>query len=108
MTTYTIKNLYQGQLPVTKSTLYTVPAGTVAIIRSTVLVNTNTTAEVVNLYIKTAVGVSRRICPKDLSLPAGAMLTSEVIYTLGAGDLIEGSTTTVSMVDCSISGVEGV
>jgi hypothetical protein len=105
---YTIKNLANGQLPSSLGDLYTVPTGTSAIIRSITLVNTNTTDETVNLYYLQSGGTARRILPKDLKLTAGNSLTVDVILTLGAGDKIQGVTTTASVVDFVISGVESV
>jgi len=105
---YTIKNLANGQLPSSLGDLYTVPSATSAITRSITLVNTNTTIETVNLYYLQSSGTARRILPKDLQLAAGNSLTVDVILTLGAGDKIQGATTTASKVDYVISGVESV
>jgi len=105
---YTIKNLANGQLPSSLGDLYTVPSGTSAIVRSITLVNTNTTAETINIYYLQSGGTARRILPKDFQLTAGNSLTVDVILTLGAGDKIQGVTTTASSVDYVISGVESV
>jgi len=103
---YTIKNLANGQLPSSLGDLYTVPSGTSAIIRSITLVNTNTTTETINIYYLQSGGTARRILPQNLQLAAGNSLTVDVILTLGAGDKIQGQTTTASKVDYVISGVE--
>jgi ABC-type hemin transport system substrate-binding protein len=105
---YTVKNLANGQLPNSIGDLYEVPGSTTAIVRSITLVNTNTTAETVNLYYLKAAGTARRIIPKDLSLVAANSITVDIILTLGAGDKIQGQTTTASKVDFVISGVESV
>ena len=105
---YTIKNLANGQLPSSLGDLYTVPSGTSAIVRSITLVNTNTTTETVNLYYLQSGGTARRILPKDLQLAVGNSLTVDIILTLSAGDKIQGQTTTASVVDFVISGVESV
>lgn len=107
MASYVIKNLGNGQLANSKGTIYTVPASTDTIVRSIILVNTNTTTESVNLYFCANGGTSRRLIPKDTQLAAGYSLVLDVPITMGtAGDLIEGDTTTAAKVDYTISGVE--
>ena len=102
----TIKSLADGQLANTKGTIYTTPASTETIIKSIILVNTNTTSEAVNLYFKASGGTSRRLIPKDTALAASNSLVMSDIVTLGAADILEGDTTTASKVDFVISGVE--
>ncbi len=104
-TTITVKNLANGQLPSTKGTLYTVPASTQAVIKSITLFNTNTSAETVGLFILKASGTSRQISGGNLALSGGYMI-DDTEYTLGAGDIVQGITTTASKVDFLISGIE--
>lgn len=105
--TTTIKSLADGQLPSAKGTLYTAQTAREAIVHSIVLVNTNSSAETINIYFKASGGTSRRITPKDYSLAASAMMeVLDRIKTLEAGDILEGDTTTASKVDFVISGVE--
>lgn len=107
MAALSIKNLANGQLANSKGTIYTVPAGTDTIVKSIILVNTNTTLEYVNLYFCAAGGTSRRIIPKDYALPANQSVVFETLITMGTeADLIQGDTTTASKVDYVISGVE--
>jgi hypothetical protein len=101
----TIKALASGQLGASKATLYTVPGSTQTIIKSITLVNTDSVTRTVNLYINTA-GTSRRVSPKDLSLPAGAMFELDRVITLEAADLIEGDASSAAVVDYAISGAE--
>ena len=68
--------------------------------------NTNSTAETVNLYFKASGGTSRRIIPKDYSLVASAELIMDDVLTMEAADEVEGDTTTASQVDYVISGAE--
>ncbi len=103
---FTVKQLANGQLPNSIGDLYTVPALTTAIIKTISLVNTNTTTEAVNLYVLKVAGTARRIIPKAMSLLAGYLLEYDQELTLGAGDKIQGDTTTASKVDFVISGVE--
>lgn len=103
--TFTIKALGDGQLAGTKGTLYTVPGATQAIIKSITLVNTSASPVTVNIYLKPG-ATSRRITPKDLSIPAGALVEIVSGYTLGAGDLVEGDASAATTVDYTINGVE--
>ena len=102
----TIKLLGEGQLPAAAGDLYEVPAATTAIIKTIILVNTHTTAEIVNLYILKLGGTARRIIPKDLSLGVSYSLVFDDEITLGADDKIRGDTTTASKVDFVIMGIE--
>lgn len=101
----TIKNLYNGQLPNSKTTLYTA-TGVTAVVLNAVVVNTDVVARTFNLYYKKAAGTSRRITAKDQSLDPGFKATMEEKITLGAGDMIEGDASVAAVVDCTISGVE--
>ena len=104
--TVTIKSLKDGQLPSSKTTLYTAPAATQTVINRIRLVNTNSTAETVNLYFKASGGTSRRIIPEDYSLAAKALFVMDDVLTMEVSDVIEGSTTTIDKVDYVISGAE--
>lgn len=104
--TVSIKSLADGQLANSKGTLYTTLASTQAIVKTIILVNTNTSSETVNLYFKASGGTSRRIIPKDTALPAGNSLVVDDLVTLEASDILEGDATTASKVDYVISGVE--
>ena len=106
MTTIVMKQLGNGQLANSIGDLYTVPAVTTALIKSITLVNTNTSAETVNLYVLKASGAARRIIPKATILGAGYMLEYDSVITLEAGDKLQGDTTTASRVDFVISGVQ--
>lgn len=106
MATMTIKSLADGQLPNSKGTLYTVGASTSTIVKRITYVNTNTTTESVNLYIKRSGSTSRRIIPKDLQLAGSYMVIDDDTHALATGDLIEGDTTTATKVDYLIEGVE--
>lgn len=103
---YDFKSLVDGQLPDAKGTLYTVPGATTCVIKLITLVNTNTTTEVVNLYVKPSGSSSRRIIPQNLNLSPDYSLIFDDGVFLEAGDILEGDTTTASKVDYIISGVE--
>lgn len=100
-----IKALADGQLPAAKGTLYTVPGATQTILRSITLVNTDSVARTVNIYVNRT-GTSRRIIPKDQSIQPGASTHVAIIVTLEAGDLVEGDASVATIVDYTLSGVE--
>jgi hypothetical protein len=102
---FTVQALADGQLAATKGTLYTTPGSTQTIVKSITLVNTDSSARTVNLYVN-ASGTSRRIIPKDMSLAIGAQFTLDHVITLEAADLIEGDASAATVVDFVISGVE--
>jgi len=108
MPTYTPKNLGQGQLAASIGDLYTVPASTNALVTKITLVNTDSVARAVNLYIKVSGQTARRIIPKDTSLAAGNLLETgeKGGYTLGAGDKIQGDAAAATVVDYTVNGVE--
>jgi len=100
-----IKALASGQLAAAKATIYTTPGATQAVVKSITLVNTDTVARTVNLYVNTA-GTSRRVIPKDLALAAGSQFTIDHLITLEAADLLEGDASAATVVDYVISGAE--
>jgi len=104
--TLIIKSLADGQLPATTGTLYIVPASTRALIKTIKVVNLNTIAETINLYLEPSGGTARCIIPKNLSLGIGYLLVVDDELTLEAGDKLQGSATDATMVDYTISGVE--
>jgi len=85
-----IKALADGQLAAAKGTLYTTPGSTTAIVKTITLVNTDSSARTVNLYLQRDGSNSRRIIPEDLSLEAdgGSVVVSDAIYVYdSAGQL---------------------
>lgn len=96
--------LADGQLPLSKGTLFTVPSGKVAIINSIVMVNTSGSTLAVNLYVNRT-GTSRRIFPKDLQMNPNGMIQETFALTLEAGDILEGNAGTATTVDYVVSGV---
>lgn len=98
--------LGDGQLPSTLGDLYTVGTGKSAIIKSIVMVNTNTITETVNLYVLKSGSTARLITPKNFQFGAEYKATIDDIITLATGDKIQGVTTTASKVDYEIFGVE--
>lgn len=96
--------LADGQLSLAKTTLYTVPASTKAIVKSIILVNTNTTtSRIVQLYVNRT-GTSRRIWARDYTITPKSRAEDTAVITLETGDLIEGEADAASEVDYVISG----
>ena len=104
--TVDIKDLGTGQLANSKGTLYTVPTATETLVNSITLVNTDSSARTVNLYVQKDGSNSRRIIPKDLSIAAGASFVYDSVTTLEAADLIEGDASVADKLDYTINGVE--
>lgn len=104
--TFTQKVLGDGQLPNVKGTLYTVPAATSTLIKTIILVNTDSGgAHVMNLYVKPG-ATSRRIIIKDFSLPATEQTQVDLNIILETGDLLEGDADTAAVIDYYACGVE--
>jgi hypothetical protein len=102
----TIKNLAEGQLPNSKTTLYTVPALTSAVVLNVVCVNKDTVTRTHNLYYKKSGGTSRLLTAENQQIQAKYKSTVEEKITMGAGDQIEGDASAATIVDYVISGVE--
>lgn len=101
--TFTILLLGEGQLPDSKTALYTVPPATATIIKTISVVNTSVNPVLVNLYINS--GTSRKIIPSNLSLAGRYSLETDEEYTLQAGDSIEGDADVANVCDYTINGV---
>jgi len=69
-----VRQLADGQLPNSIGDLYTASSGGIGV-ASITLVNTNTTAENVNLYLLPSGGTARRLIPKDMSLGVNYMMS---------------------------------
>lgn len=100
------KILKEGQLPSTKTTAYTVPTGKAAIISHLSLVNTDSSARTVNVYVKKSGSSSRRIAAKDMSLAAGEHYQLPMALALAAADVVEWDASVADVVDGVISGTE--
>ncbi len=98
-----LADIYDGQLPNTKTTLFT--AGEPVLVGEVVMVNTDSSARTVNLYVNRT-GTSRRIIGKDLSIAAGGETRRALATTLLSGDLIEGDASAAAVVDIVISGAK--
>lgn len=103
-----IKILAHGTLPVATGNLYVVPVDTKAIVKTLKVVNSDTAAREINLYVKPDGETARRIVPVDMELGAGYMGVEDEELTLGAGDAIQGDASAADVIDYTIHGVEEV
>lgn len=101
------KNLANGTVPSTKTTVYTVPSGKYSIIRSIIVTPNSTVGLSVTLYANFGTG-SRLLSPKDMYIPAGEFVEHDISVTLEAGHVIEISSSSAGNADYIISGVESV
>lgn len=107
--TITLKSIAEGQLPNTKTTLYTCPADTQATVKSFKFVNTDVAERTMNFYLKRSGSTSRKVTPQDLKLQAGSAFMSEDgdELFLEAADVLEGEADTAATIDYLISILEG-
>ena len=98
------KNLANGQLSNTATTLYTVPAGKTTIIKSILLHNTDTTDQTVVLYLNDT--TARVIFRKVLAPKATVVFEPETAYVITDSYTIDAESTTGAVVDYWISGAE--
>ena len=90
----------------TATNLYTVPAATSAIVSNIRFVNTSGGTATVNLFYKPGGVNPARILEKDKSVLANKLLIVKPELTLGAGDVIEATTSVV--MDYIVCGTERV
>lgn len=104
MATTTPKVLAEGQVAAAKGTIYAVPAGQQAIIRTVAFGNVGGLTEMVILYVKKSGGTSKFFSRAQLD--ADEFAHEEEIGTLDAADELEAETTNATSVDYTIHGVE--
>lgn len=98
------KNLANGQLSNTATTLYTVPAGKTTIVKSILLHNTDTTDQEIILYLLTTTG--RVVFRKVLEPATTTIFEPDTAYVIEDSHTIEAQSTSASVVDYWISGAE--
>jgi len=96
--------LAEGQVANTKTTIYTVPAATQAIIRTVSFCQVAGGTQIIILYVKKFGSTSRVFSRAQLD--ANEFAHEEDIGTLEAGDVLEAQTTDAATVDFSVMGVE--
>lgn len=97
--------LADGQLAAAEAVIYTVPAATVAYIKSIVCQNTGAGQNVVELWVRNDGANSRRLIRVPLE-------TNEQLYfdeplTMEAADEVRGAATNANEVDYIVNGAEG-
>lgn len=104
-----VGTLADGQLPNTKTTLYTVPPDKSAHVFIILANSESGTAYTVNLYLKRSGGTSRRIIGSTTDLAAKGSMEMPSNLTgikLSEGDIIEGDASVAAKVDYTIYGGE--
>ena len=91
-----------GQLPSAAATLYTVPSGIKAYVKTVSALNTGAGSEVVVVYL-TVDGTTATIAAPSLSAGESLKIRN---FPLKGGDTIDGETTTAATVDYTIHVVE--
>lgn len=105
MATSTPQILAEGQVAAVKGTIYAVPAGKQAIIRTVAFVQTGgVPSETVQLYVKKSGSTSRKFSRAQIA--TNEFAHEEDIGTLDAADELEAETTNATSVDFSVMGVE--
>lgn len=97
--------LYEGQLPVAQTALYTVPSGKWALIKHINVIQVGAGDHIFIIYKKRSGGTSREI--KNVSFKQHYHWDGKMTLVLAAGDAIEGqSSDGATLFDCVISGTE--
>ena len=96
----TLKELFDGELTTTSTTLYTVAASATVIVTEIIVANKTATDTSATIRL----GNSQVIPNK--TIPANDALVVKLYSTLSAGKTITGSAGASSAIDCRISGVE--
>jgi len=101
-TVLVIKQLASGTVTIARNPIYTAPAATSTIVNDITFINTSAaTSQVVNVWVN-----DQRVVPVDLVLLPKYMLVLDDVITLGSGDEVFASTTTASILDYVVNGVE--
>jgi hypothetical protein len=106
MTNFLGKSLADGQLAATKTTLLTVAAGKVVYVRWASWHSTSAVTQAVVISVTRSGGTSRIIDRGELDQNWTGFSFQESSLELSEGDILEGQSTTASVVDYVISGAE--
>lgn len=101
----TFKKLYQGQVPSTATTLYTVPASTSSVVKSMRIVNTSTTTSITIKLWNGGTTDAYVILPAT-SIDAGGFAEFEGTFTMAAADTLAGQAGSASSITLTVWGVE--
>lgn len=98
------KILSEGQVASSKTTIYTCPALTNAIIRTVTFAHVSGASQDVVLYVKKSGSTSRVF--SRCTLATNEFAHEDSIGTLDAGDILEAASTNATSVDYTVMGVE--
>jgi hypothetical protein len=98
------KVMAQSQPSTTTAPIYTVPGSTMAIVRSIVIVNTDSTPRTVDMFVNGS-AEANRILPTT-TLQVGERIELNTIVCLGAGNTIQAKADVTAKVTVSIFGLE--
>lgn len=107
--TTTLTQLADGQLAATIGDLYT--ASATVVVTTIILVNTDTVARTVNLYLTPSGGTARRLIPKDVSLSAGYSLHfdgAKVMIMSTTGEVVASSSPTAHATSHQTGGSDSI
>lgn len=99
------KQLYQGQLPSSAATLYTVPGATSAIIRHISVVNNDTVARTCAFY-RGGTAATNLITPPAMVVLPGGMQEWDGAMALGTTETLRGVGSVASMLSVTVDGDE--
>ena len=104
MSTFAGKLSANGQVSNSEGAIYTVPALTTAYIKSMTFTHSSATPQTLIIYIRKGAGTSRvifrAVMLEDYSLEYDGS------FALEAGDTVRAQTTTASVMDYTITGIE--
>lgn len=102
------KVLAQGQLQAATASVYTVPAATMAIVRSVILVNTDTVARTVQLFVNGSASGNAILgsAGAPVSLAPGERVELNSVMTLAATNTIRGVSDAANVVTMTVFGLE--
>lgn len=98
------KQLYQGQLAATVTTLYTVPGSTSAIVKHITVVNNDSTTRTFTLYRGGTAATN--VITSAMALPAGGSAEWDGTMALAAAETIRGIGSVATMLTVTIDGDE--
>lgn len=102
--TDTYKKLSQTQLPNLSAAQYTVPGATQAIIRSVVLVNTDSSPRTVSLYTDGSAAANKIL--DAYTIPANTRVELNAVMTLAAAGAVWGVADVAAKVTMTVFGLE--
>src|SRR5438045_1040395 len=94
-----IVSVASGSVPQNATAIYT-STGITTIVKSIRLMNKDSVPRTINLYVNRSTnpdaGIDRRICPRDMSIPAGGIAIDDQEITMTAGDILKADTSGVA------------